>query len=306
MDWSVLAHAVADVVERPLFGVDSCGRLRIVNRALEQLLGWRREQLVGQDWTEAILAAAAPAAAELVARLATGEAATATLHLRSRGGVVWIATATMWASGAAVTDGWVVVVEAATASDARCAPTFEAPRRWSEIATPEVGAWFVLRDQRGVAPSPAPRCADHFAMPDTACATCPLRAPQRLAPGERGSAVVAGAHGELVLVHAWRTSAETALVSHEALGGATVADLARSRLAELAASALLSVREREVLEHLVLGASLEQIAEALGISPRTAKFHQANTLNKLGLASRLELPRLLIEHALSRPVSSDR
>jgi PAS domain S-box-containing protein len=71
--------------------------------------------------------------------------------------------------------------------------------------------------------------------------------------------------------------------------------LVREGLAALAQRRGLSEREREVLDHLVLGLSVEDIGKALGIAPRTAKFHQANVLAKLGVASRLELLRLLVD-----------
>lgn len=67
------------------------------------------------------------------------------------------------------------------------------------------------------------------------------------------------------------------------------------RLNALGDRHVLSAREREVLEHLVRGRTGEQIGEALGITPRTAKFHQANVLDKLGIDSRVELTRLMLE-----------
>lgn len=65
------------------------------------------------------------------------------------------------------------------------------------------------------------------------------------------------------------------------------------RLAELAAAAGLTVREREVLELITLGRSHGDIATALGISERTSKFHLGNLLTKLGAESRNDLMRLL-------------
>jgi DNA-binding CsgD family transcriptional regulator len=49
-----------------------------------------------------------------------------------------------------------------------------------------------------------------------------------------------------------------------------------------------------VLDLLLLGRSLGEIATALQITPRTAKFHQANLLEKLGADSRFDLLRLFI------------
>jgi DNA-binding NarL/FixJ family response regulator len=55
----------------------------------------------------------------------------------------------------------------------------------------------------------------------------------------------------------------------------------------------LSTREREVLRLLVLGRTPQDIGVALGITARTAKFHQSNLLAKLGAESKFDLVRLL-------------
>lgn len=68
----------------------------------------------------------------------------------------------------------------------------------------------------------------------------------------------------------------------------------RARLLRLADDARLSVREREVLDLLLLGRSAGDIGIALDITARTAKFHQANVLAKLGADSRHDLMRLLL------------
>lgn len=70
--------------------------------------------------------------------------------------------------------------------------------------------------------------------------------------------------------------------------------LLESRLQAAAEEAGLTPREREVLHLLFLGRSMSEIAIALHIQPRTAKFHQANVLSKLGADSRLDLFRVLL------------
>jgi DNA-binding NarL/FixJ family response regulator len=72
------------------------------------------------------------------------------------------------------------------------------------------------------------------------------------------------------------------------------AALPGERRAEIVAQARLTEREREVLDLLLLGRTHEDIAELLGISERTSKFHQANLLTKLGAESRLDLLRLFV------------
>ena len=70
--------------------------------------------------------------------------------------------------------------------------------------------------------------------------------------------------------------------------------LLRQRCDQLADDANLSEREREILNLLLLGRNHEEIGIALGISPRTSKFHQGNVLKKLGADSRLDLVRLFL------------
>jgi DNA-binding NarL/FixJ family response regulator len=53
----------------------------------------------------------------------------------------------------------------------------------------------------------------------------------------------------------------------------------------------LTAREREVLDWLALGLSNRAIAERLGISEHTVKFHVASLYGKLGVSSRAEAVR---------------
>ena len=60
----------------------------------------------------------------------------------------------------------------------------------------------------------------------------------------------------------------------------------------------LTRREVEVLRHLVAGRSNPAIAEALFISPRTAQTHVQNIFGKLGVRSRAEAVRVVLERGL--------
>ena len=64
----------------------------------------------------------------------------------------------------------------------------------------------------------------------------------------------------------------------------------RRRIASLES---LSAREREVLDHLLLGEHNRDVAERLGISPRTVEVHKARILAKLGAKNVVDLIRLL-------------
>lgn len=76
-------------------------------------------------------------------------------------------------------------------------------------------------------------------------------------------------------------------------------EAARQRLEKL------TLRELEILEHLVAGKSNKEAAEKLGISPRTVEFHRANVMEKTGAAGLPELIRLWLAarplHRADRP-----
>jgi DNA-binding CsgD family transcriptional regulator len=67
---------------------------------------------------------------------------------------------------------------------------------------------------------------------------------------------------------------------------------------ELAYSESLTPRERDVLELIAEGLSNRRVAERLGISDHTVKFHVAAIYGKLGASSRAELIRLAARRGL--------
>ncbi|MBS2021970.1 MAG: response regulator [Deltaproteobacteria bacterium] len=73
-----------------------------------------------------------------------------------------------------------------------------------------------------------------------------------------------------------------------------VEGLLRRRRQTLIEAANLSPRELQVLELILVGRTFADVGAALGISARTAKFHQANLLTKLGAESRIDLLRLFL------------
>lgn len=70
--------------------------------------------------------------------------------------------------------------------------------------------------------------------------------------------------------------------------------------------ALLSPREREVFERVVVGKLNKQIADELGIAERTVKAQRAQLMTKLGVASAAELGRLAerLQHVPEAPRDS--
>ena len=80
----------------------------------------------------------------------------------------------------------------------------------------------------------------------------------------------------------------------QALAAATAvndADQEARRLRQALTS--LSPREHEVLDELIRGHYNKNIADHLGITPRTVEFHRANIFEKMGVNSAIELAHQL-------------
>jgi NarL family two-component system response regulator LiaR len=114
-------------------------------------------------------------------------------------------------------------------------------------------------------------------------------------------ALQAGALGYLLKDVAIDELAEAIRLAHA--GRATLAPAAAQALARVVVQPLglgddLTGREREVLDLLVAGLSNVKIAEELGISVSTARFHVSAILSKLGAANRAEAAALAMKHGL--------
>jgi len=105
--------------------------------------------------------------------------------------------------------------------------------------------------------------------------------------------------GELIEAARAVHNGETLVPRH--MLGALLAGLIRRRRAEddaVRQIAGLTKREREVLALLARGADNDAIAQALVISPQTARTHIQNVLGKLGVHSRLEAAAFVIQNGV--------
>lgn len=121
------------------------------------------------------------------------------------------------------------------------------------------------------------------------CPACPLR-------NERTGATVAieSASGPFRANLLWaRRRPGHATISVLQVGEEEYSALFRARVDALAMGARLSPRERSVLDLILMGRTLDDIATHEGITTRTTKYHQQNLLRKLGAESRHDLLRLL-------------
>jgi two-component system, LuxR family, response regulator DctR len=76
-----------------------------------------------------------------------------------------------------------------------------------------------------------------------------------------------------------------------AASAVSTSDQESRRLKQALAS--LSPREREVLDELIRGHYNKNIADHLGITPRTVEFHRANIFEKMGVSTAVELAHQL-------------
>ena len=72
--------------------------------------------------------------------------------------------------------------------------------------------------------------------------------------------------------------------------------------AVLARLALLTAREREVMDLVIAGKLNKVIAHQLGISPKTVEFHRSHIMKKMKAASVAELVALVISAAKEQPI----
>lgn len=110
--------------------------------------------------------------------------------------------------------------------------------------------------------------------------------PKRAAPEELLTAIRAAATGEVYLYPSLAKLLVKDFLSQERPAG------------ETAVTDGLTDREHEVLTYLAEGASNDEIAKALVISPKTVERHRENIMRKLNLHSRSELVRYAIRKGI--------
>ncbi len=112
--------------------------------------------------------------------------------------------------------------------------------------------------------------------------------PKRAAPEELLTAIRTAAAGEVYL--------------YPSLAKLLVQDyLTRKRETAAPAASELTEREEEILAYLADGASNQEIAEILMISPKTVARHRENIMRKLNLHSRAELVKYAIRKGIIQP-----
>jgi DNA-binding CsgD family transcriptional regulator len=277
---------------RPAFLLDGRGHLTHVNREMERLLGESGEELVarrakgtapgwvGTAWSAA-RSGAASATAEAAAVTASGEPLVLTLDV-ARDGKRGLAGVVVAAVLSRTGQRWCFGPDAFYDIDTTPARFGTIREAWSaDSATLPADAVGKL-------------CHEILHGRREPCEGCPIRATAQ-GPGAL-QGVVGGEDPEkpLWIVDAHPIDDAVTRVSVRLVGPNIFNELFWTQVRGRARRARLSPREAEVLERLLLGATLSEIAGQLGITARTVKFHQARVLDKMGADSRAGLLRIMV------------
>jgi PAS domain S-box-containing protein len=290
LDWHSIASLLADSIDRPVFALTANGTVELWNAAAERRLGWARADVVGKRWSRTFADGEDIDVSSFLGLALRGGIKQWLLRGRTAAGdriVMDLAVSATGASGE-VGGALVCTVQDLKREDAAGART----ERAYEISTRDEDFGLITHVGRGgTVEDLGRRCYDVIAGRDRRCADCAL--------GQRDVdtrvSVMTAVDGTIYLSRAARIDDRRARITYEVMEPAVVRRLLSTRLSALAARNLLSQRELEVLNHLVVGRDLHEIAAELDITPRTVRFHQGNLLRKLRIESRLELLRLLFE-----------
>jgi PAS domain S-box-containing protein len=80
----------------------------------------------------------------------------------------------------------------------------------------------------------------------------------------------------------------------------SISDVTERLRAQSTIRAVLSLRERQVLEHVAAGHTNREVAELLRLSVKSVEAYRARVMSKLGLKTRAELVRYTLECGLLR------
>jgi PAS domain S-box-containing protein len=306
MDWAAISRVLAEQIEQPLAIVDGSSAIRLINRAMEQVLGSSRVEVEGSAWTEVFRSA----------KRSTDELDWIALGLRGALREYEATLETKTGDALAVQFELALVghgtEQALLVQATRVLPLtgFRAGNLPEDVdyAISLAGGEFgklahLSTNGRTLAMlEPDRRCYNALYGRTAPCEDCPLLrshdgpGPWRTfrARSTAGTTSTDDAVTHFEVVTAERVHEGIAWLHLRVLGEDVLRNIYDLKLQALAQRHGLTSREQEVLKYLVMGHSLAAIARSLGVAPRTIKYHQANALEKLGVKSRADLMRLLV------------
>jgi PAS domain S-box-containing protein len=290
-----IATRAIELLTKPAVVLDRKGIIYLFNEEMQRLLGRARDEALDRSWLDLCVPKEAQESTrtcfEQVMRGALAECeckaiTKSGIRLRLRLDASCVGTGPQAALLAIVRESEREESEADSALDGTHYEISTAPHEWGVLRS--------IRTSSGaVAGARGQPCFMALEKRQTPCPQCPVQA---LKDGEIATAVIASNDSDLPLrmVSARSVKGQGAAVIGRTLDDKIIAQIVDAKLLVVSKQRHLSPRERDVLRSLLRGDSSQDIATALGISPRTVKFHQANLLRKLGAESRLELVRWLL------------
>jgi DNA-binding CsgD family transcriptional regulator len=296
MTWRKAAASLAEIWRGPLAVLDARGRIELANRAMQRVLGQPERKLLARVGVECGEKVGGGGSSEELRRLLRAARSGAAQRHQTRidgpGGDAARVSFTFAPTGNA-RRGVIVRMTSAEPADAAYG---EGGLDYEVSFVPE--EW-ILAGVAGPASEPlvpmlGQRCYRALYGRDSSCPFCPVGAAR--SSGAPAASVLRPRlpGGDFRIVTASLDEPARAHLHVLEVDSTTVSDLIGAKIDVLADAAALSDRERGVLQLLLVGRSLQDIADALGISRRTVKFHQFNLLAKLGAESRTDLVRLIL------------
>lgn len=281
-----LVGELIEHVPSAMFAIDGAGHVLQANARFEALLGIPRHDFVGESFAERLVPTPLrPLVQRALDQIRSGDADTLAVSVETGHGSTLLIECDVRRYGRSESSPWLVTVMRSRVE-----------RPVDELRPFGALAYSVLRREDG---SLVFDDGEHAGAPchrvlyarETKCPRCPVD--EAIATNVAvESAFFDTVSGEAIVVRAIASALRTRL-ERVILRASSLDEITRARVEARVEIAGLSTRERDVLAHLRLGRTLEEVATLLGISHHTVKFHTANILQKLGADSRLDLIRIL-------------
>jgi DNA-binding CsgD family transcriptional regulator len=292
VDWHSLACLLGERQANPVVVLDRSGVIQLFNRAAEELFGFSRFEAIGQQWSAVTRRTDAH---DWIAEALRGVLRTYRTAVITRGALSLELTLELSLVGTG-TDQCVL----ATVVESRVGSSFSAVMSGHDVdyeVSTEPRTFGILSrlclDGEIVRELPAGCCYKALFGLDAPCEDCPAMPEDGRWPRTRVRVKNEGPEAQYQLLTSERAGASQVRMRLRTVTAGALHDLQAARIDDTARRAGLSPRERDVLRLLILGRAMREIADALGITVRTVKHHQASLLAKLGAESRADLLRIL-------------
>jgi PAS domain S-box-containing protein len=294
MNWAELVSRHSST--QPAMVVDADIRVRFANERMEGVLGWRPDELEGEGLEACVPEGDRAEARRLVKSGLKGATSEGELQMVTRGGRRVAMRFKLTPEGKGRSRGLVLVADQvrddADAAGAIGDCTMDVSRVGSRIGRIESLRFMdQSHDARRHVGGPVRELLESVGA---SSATPAVDSVLHGRAAEASAASLPASERSFRLVTARAIDDSTARVVLRSFDARLLSDLVDAKVARVAETCGLSDREREVLQLLLRGRGLADIATMLEIAPRTVKFHQANVLQKLGADSRFDLLRVVL------------